>query len=469
MTPPPTNTPMPTPTPTPSCVYTWTMLLYLVGDYNDNGSLALDYQETLERLENVNNPCVRFAIQIDGPRSIPEATNTSVEPDTYRYLIESGKPIQSIGFGEQAMDDSETLVQFIEWGQSILPADHYYLAIANHGQGVVGIGWDLTRTYPDLRGEIYLTPAEIAKALNDERVAPIDILHLDACSMDTLEVLYQLRHTVKYVIASQYLAWNFFAYDDYARQIGISTTERQLAASVVDRYAAHGNAAKVPFTISALDLASIDEVKRAVDNLAVVLKAWVTFDPSGENRQHLLDLRYKSQTFDSNGDAQNTASDIYVDILNWASTVQNDATFNEAIRTTSAQLGGVLQGTATSQPFILHKAKESYPLPTRYVGGAYVDLQQANGLSIYFPLEKDVPPSNSANLAVSANTQPSYSILYRDYINNTLFDFTLASRWDEFLAVTLGVPAPNEQLAPIPSPLAPVDAPAWLYLPVVIK
>ena len=42
------------------------------------------------------------------------------------------------------------------------------------------------------------------------------MLHLDACSLNLLDVAYEVRDNVKTLVSSQYLGWSYFAYDDYA-------------------------------------------------------------------------------------------------------------------------------------------------------------------------------------------------------------------------------------------------------------
>ena len=187
----------------------WTMLLYLAGDYPDRGHLLNQFNHMLERLRgSFHNPDLRIAVQIDGP----------ADGDTRRLLITPGTSSNAaqfteIAYGERAMDDPAVLNDFVQWGQLNFPARHYYLAIADHGQAIQGIAWDTTSD-PDANS--YLTIKEIGQALGTPGIAPIDIVQLDASSMNLLETAYELRQQTSILIASQYLAWSYFAYDDYA-------------------------------------------------------------------------------------------------------------------------------------------------------------------------------------------------------------------------------------------------------------
>ena len=180
---------------TPSVVR-WGMLLYLDGDYADHNSLINAYNAVLDQLSLTStNPYVQIAVQVDGPNN----------GDTRRMLISArpggGPPLVTrIPYGEQAMDNPTTLADFIRWGQSSIPAPHYYLSIANHGQGLQGIAWDKTS---DPNGGANLTVPELGEALRAPGVAPIDVLHLDACSMGLVEIAYEVRGRVAFVVASQ--------------------------------------------------------------------------------------------------------------------------------------------------------------------------------------------------------------------------------------------------------------------------
>jgi hypothetical protein len=216
-------------------------------------------------------------VQIDGP----------AVGDTHRLLIWPGTAstparIEDQPFDEQAMDDPSVLADFIHWGQNSFSAAHYYLAIANHGQGIQGIAWDTTT---DLSGNAYLTIKELGQALSAPGIAPIDVLHLDACSMNLLEVAYEVRQRVQVLIASQYLAWDFFAYDDYQSVMDGSASPRDVARAITERYAGQAGGQHDPYTMAALDLERAEPTLTAVDALAAELATLVTNVPARDRRE----------------------------------------------------------------------------------------------------------------------------------------------------------------------------------------
>ncbi len=431
----------------------WTMLLYLDGDYQDGGQLQASYEAAIANLKGVNNACVRVAVQIDSGASI----GTTIA-DSQRLGIEAGQPTFVENVAEQEMDAAATLADFVVWGQTRYPADHFYLAIADHGQGIVGIGWDHTTDYrrnpPLIENDSYLTVSEIATALADPRVETIDILHLDACSMGLLDAAYELRHSARYLLASQYLGWSLFAYADYAALIPqtASITPAQVATGIVNRYADLATNYALPHTLSALDLRQVERIKTGVDALAVLLRGWVAVDltPSHERAQLLSTLRSGSQLFNSNGDLVNTPTDLYVDLLDWTMRIEAEVQIDDpAIKAAATQLIALLQ--TTTNPFVLANRTGSAQL---YVNNQFINLSHAHGISLY------LPPGG----------QSQYGREYAAYLQNQLYGLTVASRWDSLLQTVLGAPDEDEALAAPPPPLAPLALPTVemkIFLPVI--
>lgn len=465
-TPPPTPVPGQTPTPITTCPAgsLWTFLLYLAADYADQGSLSSAYSEARAALATVNNGCVQFAIQIDGPASISQPTIG----DTRRWVVRPHQPPEpALEIGEASTADGEALAQFIIWGQHTLPADHYYLAIADHGDGARGIAWDHTT---DLNNNAYLSAAAIRNVLERTDIAKIDIVHLDACSMGLLDVAYQLREKVKYLLTSQYLGWGFFAYADYAQAVTVAIPPADLAARIVDRYAALAKHLGLPYTLAAWNLTRIEPVKNGVDALAILLKAWVGNDNNHARRDQLNGLRNESQSFNSDLDYINTPLDAYLDLFDWLAHLQR-ANLNADITLAATKLLAELQ---RADGLILANSAQSNHLPPQYHNGAAVELGGAHGVSLFYPLEGEMRlalPAQAVQSAAIADTPVfSYTQLYADYLNPRLFTFTVATHWDEFLRAAYGAPGPDTPLAPPSPPLAPLLVPKQaIYLPVVMR
>ncbi|MBX3325702.1 MAG: clostripain-related cysteine peptidase [Nitrospira sp.] len=108
---------------------------------------------------------------------------------------------------------------------------------------------------------------------------PLDVLGMDACLMANLEVAYEIRKAVRYLVASEELvpahSWPYKEVFGSLRAKP-TMTGAELAKLVVDRYIAYYTA-KPPsggdVTKVALDLGRIDDVVKMVNELAEALRA----------------------------------------------------------------------------------------------------------------------------------------------------------------------------------------------------
>ncbi|MBV7328787.1 6-bladed beta-propeller [Chloroflexi bacterium TSY] len=429
----------------------WTMLLYLVGDDDDGFNLMNELERAIARLKHMRRAHldVQVAIQIDGPRSI-----NSNAPDTRRLLLPVGShnfSVEGLSIGEQAMDDPATLTDFVRWGQQELPAQNYYLVIADHGQAINGIGWDATSDLADdgiSNQSAYLTVKEIAQALSETDIAPIDLLHLDGCSINLLDVAYELRHSTDYLIASQYLAWSFFAYDRYRLHANEAESPADFASMIVDEYIEQARTgSKQPATLSALNLSRAEPIRIALDGLAVALATWQ--DGRDEKRQILERIRSETQMLDSNGDFDNNDLDLYIDLVDWLTKLSKSPEIeDEDILTQIDRLKHELKFLdIEGYKLIVNNQTQSVqnfnpPNTARIVN---VRLENANGISIYYP----------------------HQVLSEVYAANQVYELTLTTEWAKFLnAIT----DRTERQEPQPIPLViPPRQTQELYLPLVVR
>jgi len=351
------------------------------------------------------------------------------DQDTERWIIEPGQGVQAAqlsqeSIGEMAMDDPATLAEFIQWGQAQFPAKHYYLVIADHGQGARGIAWDTTSDLADdgeRNDSAYLTIKELGEALDAPHVAPVDVLHFDACSMNLVEVAYEVRNRTQVLVSSQYLAWDYFAYERYADLINGDTTPNDLGRGIVQSYSSLVASDGLPYTISALDMRHSVKALTSLDALAGELATQVR---SGEIDAGLLKtIRDSAQSFDSEGNFQNDQDDLYIDLKHWATLLQSRVDDFD-IRRKAADLASVLEG------FILENRRGSGPLDTLEIA-----LEGASGISIFYP-----------------NT-PDHET-HKRYTAHDLFEFTRHSRWTSFLHASLGVLQPAVTPTPESNPQA---------------
>lgn len=417
----------------------WAMLLYLAADYPDGGALYNRFAEVIDQLcTHAITNTVGIAVQLDGPRN----------DDTTRMRIDPGQPCNPATLydpiPEQAMDTSAALAEFIAWGQTNFPSARYYLSIGNHGQAVRGIAWDNTSDLADDHGALnysaYLTVNELGEALRMTNTLPVQVLHLDACSMNLVESAYELQNRTEFLIASQYLGWDYFAYAGYAQAMNNTATPEGVAQAVINRYAELAEAEHRPYTLAALDMRRATPALTAINDLAAELIALLDNAPA--NRALLAQLWEETAKFESSGNLVNDPSDMYIDLVQWTRLVQTRIS-SQAVQGRAATLLAELTGP---QHFIFANRRQSNRLLVSN-RDELINLEQANGVSIFYPGDPD-------------------STEYQLYTTNRLFNFTRHSRWPKLLAAALGA---TINPRPPSAPLTPLTGGKELFLPLIVR
>jgi clostripain len=390
---------------------TWTFMAYLDGDNN----LEDVYITNFERMETASsNPDVNIVVQFD--RVSGESTDYGDWTDCRRFLITPGvtpapgNEVQILG--EVNMADPNTLIDFVNWAKTNYPADHYCLALMNHGGGweptiiqestsgqelvPTGILWD------DSSGD-YMSTSELGSALSSATsggTEKLDVVFLDACLMHMIEVEYEIKDYTDYIVASEMVGWAPGPYHNYISSITSSTTAVQLAATIVNEYHNYltGN---YPHTMSAVDVAEEGNLASAVDNFAQALIGGLpTYKTEIENS------RTGCQKFDSSANLVISNNDEYLDLYHFAFLVDQNIA------------DGTIQSAAQAVMTAVNNAvgsREQHESGTfSYGGSPYTwDLDNSHGISIYFP---------------SSDSSGSYSSY-----NDGNLSFVADKSWDEFL------------------------------------
>ncbi len=177
----------------------------------------------------------------------------------------------------------ESLIDFAKWAIEHYPAEHYALVIWNHGAGWSGVSYDDNTHHGMDMPEVRTALEEICATLGDDR--RIDILDFDACLMATLEVGYELKDTVDFLLASQALEpGDGMPYDDYLKWLVTypSAPPVSFAKAMVDSYVhsyapkgsqVEGDNSAFFETKSAVRLSRMAELRDAVNRVAELLLA----------------------------------------------------------------------------------------------------------------------------------------------------------------------------------------------------
>jgi parallel beta-helix repeat protein len=399
----------------------WTFMLYLAGD-ND-----LEYwlERGLHKAESVaGGPHVQIVTLFDGDGY----------GDTRKYKVRpNGNYVLNVDYweeGESDMGSPDTLVEFVNWTRDTCPAEHYYLAVSNHGGGTRGIAWEYYRT----PGNITRPELETAlQGIHAHDPAKIDIVHYDACLMAMTELAYQLKDYADYLVASENLGWSVFAYDLYADAVDDNTTPRDLAAQIADHYSAA--LAGYPHTISALDLSAMDDLGTTVDGLAESL-----INGLCTNSMEVYTAWTDTQKLDSRDYFVIDDNDEYLDLASFAQ--QFTQTADVAVRDAAQVVVNAIGSPGGNLLVAEHHQSGTYH-------GNYWNLDNTHGLSIYFP------PSNEV-------------WGYNDYILSGL-PLVNDTHWDEFLQAYFGCITPPPDTGDDPG-VPPMIPPSFtVYLPLAIK
>ena len=180
----------------------WTVIMYL----NGSNEMAIEMENTFKQLCKINKSNVNIVIQlskapIDLVRTIRQDDSSYAEDwtGTRRYSIINGnlEIVQSNEYIKMA--DYRNLYDFIKWAANKFPAKRYMVSISGHGFIVASLS-DLCGKEPYIMG-MY----EMCTAINNlKNIIDIDILILDICNMNTIELIYELGkekvNVVKYIM-----------------------------------------------------------------------------------------------------------------------------------------------------------------------------------------------------------------------------------------------------------------------------
>ncbi len=203
----------------------WTILIFWDGDNNLEPCTEFCmgiWQSAMTSDEHINIVALVDLLSVEG---------------TWMYEFHPGGYETVASLGERDMSDPAVLEEFLTSGLANYPAEKTMLVMQDHGFSWRGLCRD------DTSGETIMTLHPIAQVLKDVRAANggvgVDLLSMDACSMATIEVLYELRDAVPYFAASQYVVpldgLAYYALIDTLMDEPTISAER-LSCLMVDQY-----------------------------------------------------------------------------------------------------------------------------------------------------------------------------------------------------------------------------------------
>ena len=288
---------------------------------------------------------------------------------------------------------AEGIVTFASDSMKEFPASKSMLVIWDHGNG-----WQNVHVFEHVL-DIHerLEAVEVSEVLKN---AGIDVLCFDACLMAMIEVAYQLRDAVKFIVASENVvpADTGWPYDSIlcSLQSRPDMTPELVARALVYMFSGAYNGRPEPVTLSALNLANVKGMVTRINTLALALLAACR----AGRMQDIAVARRHTQSF-GNPD--------YIDLISFCD--QLKIVFEEHPVSKAAE----------------EVRKEAKRLVMASAHGCAPSIADANGVSIYYP---DRPMS------------PAYEQL----------DFARDCAWTPFLSAVTPPQQPETIFQPPPAP-----------------
>lgn len=168
--------------------------------------------------------------------------------------------------------DPRTLETFVGWGFREYPGRFKVLDVASHGSGYQGMCMDFTSNYEQMA-----LPAFGQAVKSGLKGRKLDVLNLLACLMATVEVGYEFRDAAEVMVASEdvIMGGRVMVYASSFGKLAARTDWERADAREVAKQLVADAQPQVPssgaYTLSAIDLAHIAEVKRHLNILSNAL------------------------------------------------------------------------------------------------------------------------------------------------------------------------------------------------------
>jgi len=250
----------------------WTFLVFLNADNNLN-QFGFDDVNEMEMVGS--SPEVDIVVQmdtLDGP-----CRRLHIERDSDPNTITS--PVLQ-EMGEVDMGNWQVLRDFVQWGTTNYPAEHYAIVLWDHGAGWRTATTAETRnpvtrgvSFDDTSGN-HISITDLPQALD---VQPrLDIICFDSSLMQMVEVAYELRHFGYIMVGSEESPpGSGYAYQTFLASLVATPTmlpeqfAERIVTQTLDYYASIGYTSGL--TQSAVSLAKMDSLASALDGFARAL------------------------------------------------------------------------------------------------------------------------------------------------------------------------------------------------------
>lgn len=257
----------------------WTFLVFLNGHNNLSsfGEMNIKEMEKIGSTQDIN--------------ILVEWGSADTNLTKRLYIEKSNNPNQVVSRSIQEMPDYDmgdykNLQNFIRWGIENYPAEHYFVAVWNHGSG-----WRKKTLPSELKDISFddnsgnrITTEQLGLVMADAKSVlgrNIDIYGSDACLMQMVEVAGEMKDSVDYFVGSQEtIPAEGWPYQPFLTKWAATPklTPKEVSILLSKEYlAGYSNGgvygAKRGITFSAWDMSKLSSAYTAIENLATNLNS----------------------------------------------------------------------------------------------------------------------------------------------------------------------------------------------------
>lgn len=197
----------------------WTILIYADGN-NEMEEIMYKSLLACEKVGSTNEINVIIQISKLGNYKTDDKDGWS---GVRRYYIKNNHSILIQDLGKANTADPNVLYDFIKWGCEKYKAKHIMLVLSDHGGDFIGCFTDLSLNVPYIMGIPEMFEAINTVRKNLEYI--IDILVLDMCCMNCLEIIYELGHEENSAVKTAVTYMDYAAYEGIGYDKLISATQ----------------------------------------------------------------------------------------------------------------------------------------------------------------------------------------------------------------------------------------------------
>lgn len=274
----------------------WTFMVFLNGDndLDDCGDIDVNEMKEIGSTGDVN------IIVLQDHTSKP----------AQKLFIKKGEVRVLETIGKIDMGDYKEFVKFVKWTVENYPAEHYFVAIWNHGSG-----WK-KKAIPVYKGISYdensgnhITTGQLGESIKTiKRIIGrnIDVFGMDACLMQMIEVGFELKDSVDYIVASEEIEpGEGWAYNVILKELTDNPLidAEKLSEVIVSSFEQYYKAISETYpnmnaTLSSINCKSFNDAFSNIETFAQILTRKIDEKPIMNNLRLLLD-KVQSYTYNN--------------------------------------------------------------------------------------------------------------------------------------------------------------------------